>query len=98
MPPSVCRSVRSRGDSVRVKTAGFPVSTSASELYRNVPHWLVVRFCEYTSFRTSVSSFTRCLLFSLNQESVFMPLAVFVDVLVFRLGLPPKPRLVTPVV
>ena len=39
-------SLRVRGESWRVKNAGWPASRSASELKLKLPSWFVVRSCE----------------------------------------------------
>ena len=90
------RRSRVRGESWRVNDAGVPASRSASELKREVPSSFVVRSCAYWSRRSSVVSLSRCLLFSLNHDSVFIACAVVVVMLMFIAGLPPNARFCTP--
>ena len=60
-----------------------------------LPSWFVVKSCSYESRRSSVVSLRRCLLFSLNQDSMFVNWAVVERWPVFIAGLPPNETVCT---
>lgn len=76
---------RSRGDSVRVNDSGTPACKSLSELYVNVPRRFTVWSCDDVSRRTSVPSFSRCLLLPLNHDIVLLAMRLAVRCVVFSI-------------